>query len=202
MKKYLPISLIASLMISGALSAMPEVNVTNKADAVGSQSGLKIGVVNFKDVVEHSKYGKLEQSNFEMLKKQMESVLEDKEKALTEITNKFNDPDYIDSLSSEAELELKHKFRMINQEVGQIQAQYYQTLNQANMKILQKLNELVAKASTNIAKENSLDLILNDDGGFYYAPQLDISKKVIAALDMMYDAEMKINASNPGKVSN
>lgn len=191
MKKYLPISLIASLMISGVLPAAQETNTTNQQFSTASQGTLKIGVVNFKDVVEHSKYGKLEQSNFEMLKKQMESVLEDKEKTLTELSNKFNDPDYVDSLSSEAEQELKHKFRMVNQELGQIQAQYYQTLNQANMKVLQKLNELVAKAAANLAKESGLDLILNDDGGFYYAPQLDVSKKIIAALDGLYDVEMK-----------
>lgn len=201
MKKYIPIGLIAGLMISGALSAAPEVNATNKPITASSQSGLKVGVVNFKDIVENSKYGKFEQSNFEMLKKQMESVLEDKEKTLTELSNKFNDPDYVDSLSPEAESELKHKFRMINQELSQIQAQYYQTLNQANMKILQKLNEQVSKASANIAKENGLDLILNDDGGFYYAPHLDISKKIITALDALYDIEMKNNTNNPGKGS-
>jgi outer membrane protein len=191
MKKYLPISLLACLMFSGALSAAPEANVTG--------SSLKVGVVNFKDVVEHSKYGKFEQGNFETLKKQMESVLEDKEKTLTELTNKFNDQDYVDSLSTEAEADLKHKFRMINQELGQIQAQYYQTLNQANMKILQKLNEIVGKSAEKIAKDSGLDLILNEDGSFYYAPHLDISKKVIAALDLQYDVEVKNNANNPAK---
>lgn len=202
MKKYLPLSLLASLMLSGVLSAAPEANVAGNTAFAAPQNGLKVGVVNFKDVVEHSKYGKFEQSNFETLKKQMENVLEDKEKTLTEISNKFNDQDYVDSLSSEAEADLKHKFRMINQELGQIQTQYYQTLNQANMKILQKLNEVVGKAAGNIAKDNGLDLILNEDGGFYYAPHLDISKKVIAALDLQYDAEMKSNANNPGKAFN
>ncbi len=201
MKKYLPISLIAFLCFSVGLVEAQDSMMSTKSIAASSQNGLKIGVVNFKDIVEHSKFGKLEQSNFEMLKKQMESVLEDKEKTLTELSNKFNDPDYVDSLSSEAESELKHKFRMINQELGQIQAQYYQTLNQANMKILQKLNEFVAKASTKIAQENHLDLILNDDGGFYYSPELDISKKVITALDALYDIEMKNNSSNSGKAS-
>lgn len=193
MKKNFLFSLIAGLTVLGALSgAQPDVS-TDHALSANSRSEFKVGVVNFKDVVEQSKYGKLEQSNFEMLKKQMESILEEKEKNLTEVSNKFNDPDYIDSLSSDAELELKHKFRMINQELGQLQSQYYQTLNQANMKILQKLNELVSKTSANIAKENRLDLILNDDGVFYYSPQLDVSKKVITALDALYDVEFKNN---------
>ncbi len=77
--------------------------------------GAKVGVVNFKTCVEQSEMGKKEQANFESLKKQMEGVLEEKEKALNEIANKFNDPDYLDSLSPEAEAELKHKFRSLNQ---------------------------------------------------------------------------------------
>ncbi|MFQ5729127.1 MAG: OmpH family outer membrane protein, partial [Waddliaceae bacterium] len=83
--------------------------------------GEKIGLVNFKACVEKSKFGKQEQDNFEALKKQMEGVLEEKEKTLSEISTKFNDPDYLDSLSSEAEAELKHKFRSLNQELAQHQ---------------------------------------------------------------------------------
>ncbi|MGZ3633115.1 MAG: OmpH family outer membrane protein, partial [Parachlamydiaceae bacterium] len=142
-------------------------------------------------IVDESKYGKQEQGNFDALKKQMESVLEEKEKALNEITAKFNDADYVDSLSAEAENELKHKFRFLNQEMGQIQSQYYQTLNQANVKILQKLNEMVAEASKSLAKESQLDLLFNDDGCFYYAPELDVSSKVISILNAKYDAEVK-----------
>lgn len=193
MKKFMSLAFFAGVMLSGVLAALPADDAAKPA--LGNEKGFTIGIVNFKDVVEHSKYGKLEQSNFEMLKKQMESVLEEKEKTLTELSNKLNDLDYIDSLSSDAEKELKHKFRMVNQDLGQIQGQYYQTLNQANMKILQKLNDLVSQAATTIAIKNRLDLILNEDGGFYYSPKLDISKEVIAVLDADYDKEMKNNAA-------
>lgn len=152
---------------------------------------LKVGIVNFKKVVEESKMGKQEQANFEVLKKQMESVLEEKEKTLNELSVKFNDQDYLDGLSPDGENELKHKFRTLNSELGQIQSQYYQTLNQANIKILQKLNELVSQAAAGVAKDAQVDLILNEESGFYYAPDLDLSKKVIAALDALHDAEQK-----------
>lgn len=191
MRKSFSVFLAGALLLSGALFALDDSVSNAKAVLAGRQNGLKIGVVNFKRVVEESKYGKQEQGNFEALKKQMESILEEKEKTLNEITAKFNDADYVDSLSPEAENELKHKFRLLNQELGQIQSQYYQTLNQANMKILQKLNEMVAEASKKLAKESQLDIILNDDGGFYYAPELDFSKKVISILDVGYDAEVK-----------
>lgn len=194
MRKYLSASLATALLLSGTVFALEDSNSTPKPAA--QQAPVKIGIVNFKRIVEESKFGKLEQSNFETLKKQMEAVLEEKEKALNEMSAKFNDPDYIDSLSPEAENELKHKFRMINQELGQIQGQYYQTLNQANMKILQKLNDMVAATAAKIAKETQLDLILNEDGSFYYSAGLDISKSVISALDELYEVEMKKN-QNP-----
>lgn len=190
-KRFL--GLTCFLLLSSSLFAETGINtgINNSGVAAKQQSNLKIGVINFKQVVEESKYGKLEQGNFETLKKQMESILEEKDKSLNEISAKINDPDYIDGLSQEAENELKHKFRVINQEVGQIQAQYYQTLQQANMKILQKLNDIVAKVAESIAKDNQLDLILNEDSFFYYSPALDISKKVISALDAQYESENK-----------
>ncbi|MGZ3732857.1 MAG: OmpH family outer membrane protein [Parachlamydiaceae bacterium] len=191
MKRRFSALLVAACMISGALCAADAAAPNAKALLAGQKNTLKIGVVNFKRIVDESKYGKQEQGNFDALKKQMESVLEEKEKALNEITAKFNDADYVDSLSAEAENELKHKFRFLNQEMGQIQSQYYQTLNQANVKILQKLNEMVAEASKSLAKESQLDLLFNDDGCFYYAPELDVSSKVISILNAKYDAEVK-----------
>ncbi|MBA2727747.1 MAG: OmpH family outer membrane protein [Parachlamydiaceae bacterium] len=167
------------------------------AEASGFSSNndkpVKIGVVNFKLAVEDSKAGKLEQTNFENLKKQMESVLEEKEKSLTEIAAKFNDPDYLDSLSAEAENELKHKFRTMNQDLTQIQNQYYQTLNQANMKVLQKLNDVVAEAATKVAKERGYDLIVNDDSIYFSRGSLDITNAVIENMNVQFDKEQREN---------
>ena len=54
----------------------------------------------------------------------------------------------------------------MNQDISQIQSQYYQTLNQANMKILQ-LNDLVAEAATKVAKEKGYDLVVNDESVYF-----------------------------------
>jgi outer membrane protein len=151
----------------------------------------KIGVVNFKEVIEESKFGKREQGNFEALKKQMETIVQEKEKALNEISAKFNDPDYLDGLSDDAERELKHKFRTMSQELSQIESQYYQTLNQANMKILQDLNDLVAESSTQVAKNGKFDVILNDDGLFYFSNALNITKDVVTEMDKKFEEDAK-----------
>jgi outer membrane protein len=194
MKKFLVLRSLAAVAVSTAtllclapaVHAAVETPISNMPTA-----GTKVGVINFKKVVDESKYGKAEQANFEELKKQMEAVLEEKEKSLTELASKFEDADYVDSLSPEAENELKHKFRTLNQELTQIQGQYYQVLNQTNMKILQKLSDLVSSAAQNVAKENKIDLILSDESGFYFTPSLDFSRQIITLLDEMYQKEAK-----------
>lgn len=162
-----------------------------------SKQNLNVGLVNFKECIEQSKIGKQEQQTFEAMKKQMESILEDKEKALNEIAVKFNDPDYLDSLAPEAETEMKRKFRTQGQELQQQQQQYYQLLTQANYKIVQKLSDTITNASKEVAKEKNLDIVLNEESCFYCSPDLNISKFVIAKMDDSYDKEQKEKANQP-----
>ncbi|NGX42261.1 MAG: hypothetical protein K940chlam7_00539 [Chlamydiae bacterium] len=148
-----------------------------------------IGFVDFKKCVEQSKLGKQEQANFESMKKQMEDVLGEKEKSLSDISTKFDDPDYLDTLSPEAEAEMKHKFRNLNQELSQHQQQYYQILNQANFKIIQKISETINEASKTVAKDKSLDIILNEEGAFYYKDTLDVSADIVKVMDATFKPE-------------
>jgi outer membrane protein len=160
---------------------------------------LKIAIVDFKTCVEKSKLGKQEQANFDALKKQMETILEEKEIALNDLAGKFNDMDYLDSLSPDAEAELRRKFRALNQELTQQQSQYYQALNQANIKIIQKITDVIAEASKEIARKHKIDLVLNEDGAFYKIADLDISNLVITSMDEKYDKETKeMKEAQPG----
>lgn len=151
----------------------------------------KIGLINFKKCVEQSKIGKREEASFEAMKKQMESVVEEKEKTLSELATKLNDPDQLDLMSPEAETDLKRKFRTLSQELNQIQAQYYQTLNQTNFKIVQSISEIVAQAAKKIAEEMKLDLVMNDETCFYTNPAFDISDRIVKRLDEIFEQELK-----------
>lgn len=151
----------------------------------------KIGIVNAKKCLEESKFGKQEQANFEKMKVQMESVLMEKEKAYEDIENKLNDEDYLDSISSEAEAELKRKKRTMKQDAMQLQNQYMQTLQQANAKVIQKLSETVNVASEQVAKEAGYDIIINDEATSYFNKQLDVSDRIVKKMDAIYDAEAK-----------
>ena len=155
----------------------------------------KIALINFKTCVEESKVGKKEQTAFEAMKKQMENVVDEKENALAALANKLNDPDQLDLMSPEAETELKRKFRAQRDELQNIQAQYMQTLQQANFKIIQNLSEVVAKASEKVAKSENIDLVLNDETCFYINNKLDVSPQVVKEMDLIFDEENRATAT-------
>lgn len=151
----------------------------------------KISTVDFKTCVEQSKLGKEEQSSFEALRKQMESAFAEKEKIMTDYAEKLNDADYLDSLSPEAETDLKRKSRALNQELNQIQNQFYQTLNQANMKIVQNLQDAVTAASKTVAEKKNIDVVLNQEGSFFVSTKFDISQEVINEMDKQYQTQQE-----------
>lgn len=200
-RQYSRLPVMAALLLSfncvfaANETATPVPKTENAAAAPknrpASNAPLKVGVVNFKLAVENSKAGKQEQANFEALKKQMDAVMDEREQSLNEIAAKFNDPDYLDSLSTDAENELKHKFRVLSQEMNQIQTQYYQALQQANMKILQELNDQVSEASAQVAKEGKFDMIVNDENCFYSSDALDVTKEVVATMDKNFAKKQK-----------
>jgi outer membrane protein len=160
------------------------------ADAQADIPSAKIGTVSFKSCVETSKVGKQEQAQFDVVKKQLEQSLEKKQKELNELSPKFSD-EYLDSLTPEAEKELKEKFQLLSNELSQQQGQYYQTLEQSHFQIMQKIYEMIGKASDSVAKEKKLDLVLNDEVCFFKAEALDVSKDIIKKLDELFDQAEK-----------
>jgi len=156
-----------------------------------------------KKCLEQSKAGKQEQSNLENMKNQMESILRDKEKSLEELETKLDDEDYMDSITDEAAAELKRKKKKLKQEGFDLQNQYMQTLQQTNYKSIQKITEIINKASEQVAKElmgtsQAIDVILNDEACTYFNPKLDISDKVVAKMNALFDAEAKEMGSPKG----
>ncbi len=149
-----------------------------------------VGTISFKTVLEKSKVGKEEQTRFDQARKQMEQSLEQKEKELNDLAPKFSE-EYLDSLTPEAEAELKEKFKTLSQDLTQQQNQFYQTLNQANMQVVQKLFDMISEASKALAKEKGLDLIINDETCFFKADKLDLSDEIIKKLDEMHVAAQK-----------
>lgn len=162
-----------------------------------AENTANVGVVNFTSCITDSKLGKREQESFESLKKQMGSLLEETEKQLQEISNKLNDKEFLDGLSPEGEEQMKMKFHSLQEDMGKYQNQYYQVLNQANMRLIQVMGQQIATASEKVAKDKKLTVVINKEACFFYSPQLDVTAQVIASLDKSFEAEAKTPAVNP-----
>ncbi len=153
--------------------------------ATAPNSNLKIGIVNFKTCFEGSKLGKKEQAHFEEIKKQIETTIEAKEKELNELSSKFSD-EYLDTLSPEAEAELKGKYQQLAQELSQHQNQYYNMLQQANYQIVREVGDAIGEAAKKVAATKGLDLTINEEVCFSHNPGLEISKEVIVEMDAAF----------------
>ena len=155
-----------------------------------------IGVVNFGHCMMESKQGKQEQSSFESLRSQLTSLLEDTEKQINELASKFNDTEYMDGLTPEAEEELKTKFRLLNEEMGRYQNQYYQVLNQANMKVVQSMGSAIQEASEKVAKSKKLSMVVNKEACFFHTPMLDVTDAVVSEMDKTFEQANAKTAQN------
>lgn len=156
-----------------------------------SADTLMTGVVNFNACVSDSKIGKKEQENFESLRKQMATMIENTENQLKEIATKCEDAEYLDSLTPKAEEDLKVKFQSLQEELSRYQNQFYQVLQHANQQVVQKMNSAIAVASKEIAEKSKLDYVINKEACFYTRPGLDVTSMVIAEMDKKFDLEAK-----------
>lgn len=150
-----------------------------------------IGVVNFTTCITESKYGKNEQSQLENIKSQWTSLIEETDKELKDVSAKFEDQEYLDGLSPEAEEELKTKYRTLNEDMAKYQNQLYQVLSQANYFFVQKMQGYISKASEQVATKTNLNLVLNKEVCFYSKADLEITKQVIVEMDKNYDKDAK-----------
>ena len=153
--------------------------------------GATFGIVDFGTCIMESKYGKKEQAGFESLKNQIQSMLEDAEKQLADVSGKLQDQDYLDGLSPEAEMELKGRYQALSEELGRYQNQYYQVLNQANMRVVQTMQTHITQASQEVAKDMKIPLVVSKEAAFYYDPNFDMTQLVIEKMNKEFDTNAK-----------
>ena len=150
-----------------------------------------IGIVNFATCFADSKAGQKEQESFEKMRKHLAGQMEDADNELREIASKFEDPEYLDSLSPKAEEELKAKFQTRQEDLARYQNQFYQMLNHAQMQMVQKMNSTVAKAAEKIANERDLNYVMNKEACFFARDELDVTRLVISEMDKNFELDEK-----------
>lgn len=150
-----------------------------------------MGVVNFTSCITDSKYGKQEQQQMEKIAQNMNSLIEETEKELKGINEKFEDQDYMDGLSPEAEQEMKMKNQALNEDLMKYHNQRYQAMQQAEYFFVHKINAAVSAASEVVAKDKHLDLIIRKEVAFFVDPKMDITKLVVDQMDKNYEQDLK-----------
>ncbi len=129
----------------------------------------------------------MKKNGFESLKKQMGESLQKTELELEDLAKKLEDKDYMDSLSPSADEELRMRFQALSQDFGRFQNQYYQLLNQANMKMLQSLHNSVCSAAELVRDRNHLTFLMNEDSVFACTNNLNFTDEVVKEMDKKFD---------------
>jgi outer membrane protein len=93
----------------------------------------------------------------------------------------------MDGLSPEAEEEMKARYATLSEEMSRYQGQYYQVMNQAQMKLVQGVGSSVQEASEIVAKNKKLSMIMNKEACFFTNATLDVTSLVIAEMDKQFE---------------
>jgi outer membrane protein len=155
----------------------------------------KVGIVRFKDCAETSQVGKAEQQNFDKFKNNFQTTLGEKQAELQKMQGQIEDPDYLDSLSPEAERELRQNMRRLAGEFQQMQQYFMQSAQQANYHSLQTISGSVADSAEVIAERLGLDLVINAESCFYLSPKYDVTEQIIVDMDKQYAAKPKTTSA-------
>ena len=70
-------------------------------------------------------------------------------------------------------------------------------LNQANSRLVQKLQTEVSQAAEKVAKSKNLNMIVNKETCFYYLPALDITQDVVKEMDKGFVPEQQMPQELP-----
>jgi outer membrane protein len=153
--------------------------------SVGLSASLsaEIGFVDFGRVLQTSSKAKAEEKQLQSLQKELEDQVNKVEKEVNGLAEKLQNPDYVDSLSQEAEQDQRNKLRMMAEErmrlIQNVTGQY----QQAQQRFYQQVGMMVAKASAELATTRKLDAVLNREALFYADPKIDCTDEIIKLMD-------------------
>lgn len=151
------------------------------AAAVNAQAD--IGFVDFGRVLQSSSRAKQEEKQLQSLQKELEDQVTNVEKGISALAEKLQDPDYVDSLSQEAEQEQRARLRTMAEERMRLIQQVTGQFQQAQQRIFQQIGALVSQAAAEVAKEKKLDAVFNRDALFFADPSIDCTDAVVKILD-------------------
>lgn len=145
------------------------------------------GVVDFEKCIVESKQGQKEQENLKEVQEKMKKLMAEKEAEVTTISTNLENPEFIDGISPEAEQKLKQKMQVLQEEQELLQNQWFQMLQQANMRFYEEMSHHVKRASRVISKEKKIPFIFQKTFCFSFPPEADMTPLVVQAMDKTFE---------------
>jgi len=162
---------------------------------VRAQEGIKIGVIDIKEVVNNCKYGQDIMSQLQLKYDELKAKLQQELKKLNELKTEIQQKSALWSKEEKQKKEKEYN-ELLNkikelQQASEIEIQSYQ------QKLLQPLFVKLEKVIKDFAQKQGYDLILEKkQPGLYYASnKIDITGKIINILDKMYEKEKESSNS-------
>lgn len=149
------------------------------------------GIVNATTCMEQSKFAQNKKTEIDSYAKELQAKLESLHKEYKEIEDKLKNTEYVDSITPEAEKNLENEKAARAQKLGMAQSEFSQMMQQKQMEYFQALQESISEAAQLVAAENHLSGVASKDIYFYFDPALEITDKVIAKMDELYDQKQK-----------
>lgn len=147
---------------------------------VAMAGDLKIGVVDLHAVLEKSSQAKLISKQLETKFKPRQQKLFALQKELKANVAKMRRDASVMSVTQKTQLQ--EKITREQRELEQSGSNYQQDLNAAQNQAMRQFFAKVKVALDKVAKQGHYDLILQNENVPYSAPQMDLTKQVIAAL--------------------
>jgi len=147
------------------------------------------GIVNFQACVSETKVAQEKQKELEGLEKQFRVRIDEIQKRCKEIDEKLGNEAYIDSISAEAEENLKNERQAEVQKLMSAQNEFQQIMQQQQMAFQQSFVLSLSDAAKQVAKERGHSFVISKDACLFYDDKLDMTKDVVAKVNAVYDAQ-------------
>ncbi len=164
--------------------------ISTKA-ALGATSAGAPGVVNFQTCMEKAKIAQDKRRELENFDKQFRVRIDEIQKHCKEIDEKLNNVEYVDSITAEAEENLKKERQAEMQKLMGTQNEFQQIMQQQQMAFSQSFMISLGDAAQKVAKEKKLSHVIAKEACLYYDDNLDLTEDVITKINALYDKQQR-----------
>lgn len=172
--------------------------VKESSKAVVSKSGLKIAYVLIDTLTSQYEYYKDVSDSFQKKQANAESTINEKGKNFSAQVQEFQRKVQSNSITQQQYETEQARLQKLQQDIEGLQARLSNSLQEEYQKELAALTDTIQKFTKSYAEEKGFDFILCKSSGIdnvlYGAPQYDITKEVVKALNKRYEKSGKKRA--------